>query len=86
MDYGQKIYRFNCSFLHSTYLISQLLISTDVTQYSLSNRDPMWKFVLGFNHDTNGQYSNEDLSYVSQFAIGDERKAAENGINQRKNF
>ena len=57
--------------------ISQLLISTDVTQYPLSNRDPMWKFVLGFNHDTNGQYSNEDASYVGQFAIGDERKAAE---------
>jgi 4-amino-4-deoxy-L-arabinose transferase-like glycosyltransferase len=57
--------------------ISQLLISTDVTQYSLSNRDTMWKFVLGFNHDTKGQYSNEDASYVGQFAIGDERKAAE---------
>lgn len=59
------------------YIISTAFISAGITQYPLSNRDPLWKFVLGFNHETNGGYSDEDASYVSQFEVGEERKKAE---------
>lgn len=58
-------------------IISQLFIATGVTQYPLSNRDPLWKFVLGFNHKTNGQYSNEDYLYTRQFPTGKTRDNAE---------
>jgi 4-amino-4-deoxy-L-arabinose transferase-like glycosyltransferase len=58
-------------------VISQLFISMDITEYPLSNRDPQWKFVLGFNHDSGGWYSNEDAEYVGQFPVGNEREKAE---------
>jgi hypothetical protein len=57
--------------------VSQLFISMDVTKYPLSNRDPLWKFVLGFNQETTGQYSKPDLVYVRQFDIGAERNDVE---------
>lgn len=59
------------------FLISQLFISMDITKFPLSNRDPQWKFVLGFNHNTAGWYSNEDAEYVGQFPVGNEREKAE---------
>lgn len=65
-------------------LISQLFISMDVTKYPISNRDPLWKFVLGLNHETTGRYSDQDASYVGHFPIGKERNTAElNLIKER---
>lgn len=57
--------------------ISQLFISLDITEYELSNRDPLWKFVLGFNHETKGRYSASDAEYVGQFEVGEERNEVE---------
>lgn len=68
--------------IHSA--VSQLFIAADVTKFPLSNRDPQWKFVLGFNHETMGRYSDSDAAYVGQFPIGNERKKAEMKlINER---
>ena len=50
-------------------------INVGITQYELSNRDPLWKFVCGFNHDTKGTYSEEDSNYLGQFGgIGKEKE------------
>lgn len=59
------------------FIISQLFILMEVTKYPLENRDPLWKFVVGLNHETTGGYSAKDLEYVWKFPIGSERKVAE---------
>ncbi|MFT4414454.1 ArnT family glycosyltransferase [Fredinandcohnia humi] len=53
-----------------------LLIKTDVTDYSIKNREPLWKFVTGLNHDTTGIFSDEDAAYLAQFELGEERDEA----------
>ncbi len=60
----------NIGILVGTYfvlssLISKLFVITGVAPDGLSNNDPLWKFVLGFNHETGGSYSNDDLPYLN---------------------
>ncbi|AKO94746.1 ArnT family glycosyltransferase [Priestia filamentosa] len=59
------------------YGVSFAFMTADVTDYPLSNRNPMWKFVLGFNHETVGQYSTEDSNFMTQYTLGKERTEAE---------
>lgn len=40
---------------------SQLIIKTGINPVGLTNQDPYWKFVLGFNHDTCGYYTETDV-------------------------
>lgn len=58
-------------------IISYSFISMGVTQYPLSNRDPLWKFVVGFNHETRGEFSPKDYNYLWQFPLGEEREKVE---------
>ena len=61
-----------------TKVVSFGFINAGITQYKLSNRDPLWKFVCGLNHDTKGTYSAEDSDYLDQFGgIGPEREKGE---------
>ncbi len=39
---------------------SFLLEKTNISPNGLKNMNPSWKFVLGFNYDTNGMYSDSD--------------------------
>lgn len=45
-------------------LISALFAVSGLSPDGLANNAPHWKFVLGFNHDTLGGYSNGDLPYL----------------------
>jgi 4-amino-4-deoxy-L-arabinose transferase-like glycosyltransferase len=62
-------------FVH--YLVSASFIAWGITEYPLSNRNPLWKFVLGFNHETGGQYSVDDAEYVARYPLGTERNGVE---------
>ncbi|EGD46376.1 hypothetical protein Cpap_0315 [Ruminiclostridium papyrosolvens DSM 2782] len=44
--------------------ISSYLIHEDISPYGLSNNFPLWKFVVGLNEKTSGQYSLEDQSNI----------------------
>ncbi|NGP58684.1 hypothetical protein FLT15_09980 [Paenibacillus thiaminolyticus] len=55
---------------------SYSLILGGITDHTLSNRDPLWKVVLGLNADSNGGYSNADAELIQSLPI-DERKAVE---------
>ncbi|EEL79284.1 Integral membrane protein [Bacillus cereus AH1271] len=66
------------------YIISYSFISAGITQYPLSNRDPLWKFTVGLNHETKGGYSTADAEYMMSFEIGEERKAAEKKLIQER--
>lgn len=56
-----------CSFLVIYFsigvLASNLVISSGVNPSGLENKDPLWKFILGFNYDTCGYYTNDDSKY-----------------------
>lgn len=45
-----------CSFAFKTFNISK---------NGLSNQDPLWKFVLGTNYESQGRYSENDLVYLA---------------------
>lgn len=40
-----------------------LVIKSGVNDSGLKNHDPLWKFILGFNHDTCGYYTDDDAKY-----------------------
>ena len=40
-----------------------LVIKSGVNDSGLKNHDPLWKFILGFNHDTCGYYTDDDTKY-----------------------
>ncbi|WP_273124321.1 ArnT family glycosyltransferase [Bacillus weihaiensis] len=54
-------------------LVSYTLIGIGITDETLSNKDSLWKFVLGLNLDTRGHYSSEDVEYLDQFSLWNER-------------
>ena len=45
-------------------IINSLFIVTQIAPLGLSNNDPLWKFVSGFNHSTKGQWSLDDTFLV----------------------
>ena len=44
---------------------SLIVQKTGVNSQGLSNNNPLWKFVLGFNHESCGYYSAEDEKYLN---------------------
>ncbi|MCM3629158.1 glycosyltransferase family 39 protein [Paenibacillus glycanilyticus] len=58
-------------------LASTTLISSGITQHSLSDGDNYWKFMVGLNAETNGAWNKEDANYANQFEVGEERHQAE---------
>lgn len=47
------------------FSVSQAFMASGVTEYPLENRDPLWKFVLGLNHETDGTYSGSDVEVLA---------------------
>ena len=43
-------------------ITSLILIKTNISTNGLNNMNPTWKFVLGFNYETNGMYSESDAA------------------------
>jgi hypothetical protein len=67
-------------FYFTHFLISSTLISAGVTQYSISNREPLWKFVTGLNPETTGVFSDDDAQYLAKFPLGDARDNASKAL------
>lgn len=61
-------------------ICSNVLIKTKVGPNGLKNNAPQWKFVLGFNFDTNGTYSNADV-----WTLNDSKGGYSLVINRIKN-
>ncbi|MBD3108429.1 glycosyltransferase family 39 protein [Bacillus sp. AGMB 02131] len=53
-------------------LISAAFIAGGLAEYPLENRDPYWKFLVGFNHETTGQWSKSDVELIP-LPVGKER-------------
>ncbi|CAH8773278.1 hypothetical protein [Paenibacillus dendritiformis] len=80
----RKTFRFICVFMVSYfaifYLVSFFAIGTGISSSHLKNHEPLWKFVLGFNHETSGRYSKADSEFVFQYNLGEERNKVEKEI------
>lgn len=57
----KKILLFLIIYFSINTMASQTIIKTGINPIGLTNQDPLWKFVLGFNHDTCGYYTQEDV-------------------------
>lgn len=58
-------------------LFSYSLVAAELTQQKLANTEPYWKFMVGLNPHSNGQWTQQDTDYVLQFPIGKERDEAQ---------
>lgn len=45
--------------------ISFMFVISNISEDGLKNNDPYWKFLLGFNHTTNGTYDYNDVQYLN---------------------
>ncbi len=71
-------------YLITLWGVSSYLINKDISPYGLSNNFPLWKFVVGLNYKTTGQFSYEDQNNI--FIIQDSEKrneAARAAIKER---
>lgn len=73
----KKLTIFIVIYLSINTLASQLVIKTGINPVGLTNQDPLWKFVLGFNHETCGYYTQDDV-YVQM-----DKEASINLIKKR---
>ena len=60
------------------YLITSTMVSgafklSGYTDYSLSNREPYWKFVVGLNDKHGGLWNSEDGDLVNRYPLGEKR-------------
>lgn len=70
------------SFIAVYFLVQQLisysLITAGITDLKLSsNQEPYWKFIVGLNAESNGQWNPHDAEYVVKYPLGPERNQVE---------
>jgi hypothetical protein len=53
------------TYIAVVFLIGFLFELTGIAPGGLANNDPMWKFVLGLNHETGGRYTDADSIYLN---------------------
>ncbi|CAI6032508.1 ArnT family glycosyltransferase [Cohnella sp. JJ-181] len=53
------------------------LLNAGVTQHAMTGGDKYWKFMVGLNAETDGQWNQADAQYASGYARGAERQNAE---------
>lgn len=64
-----KVATFLLSYLLIFQLTSGIISITGIHEDGLANNNPLWKFVLGFNHTTGGTYSSSDLTLINDLQV-----------------
>lgn len=77
-------------------LCSIILVVTNISPIGLSNKDSLWKFVLGFNHETVGMYDvndewalgnqTEEMNLIKERTIGSIEKLPILFVKKIRNF
>lgn len=78
------IVAFLATYFLTGFFINQAFIWSGVTDKPLGNKDPLWKFVAGFNYETNGQYSQKDIEYISATQSFEERQEREKELIRQR--
>lgn len=71
-DTLKKIVVLLASYYLLLFVVSKLFIFTGIGPYGLTNNAPYWKFVLGFNHETVGRYTNDDTYVLGNREVANE--------------
>jgi len=72
---------FAAAFVLVQQIIAYSLIASGVTELKLhENREPYWKFMVGLNAESNGQWNEKDARYVVEYPLGPERDEVEKTI------
>lgn len=58
-----RVFSFLIIYFSIGFCASFLVIKTGVNPSGLQNKDPLWKFILGFNYETCGYYEDTDSQY-----------------------
>ena len=58
-----RLFSFLIVYFSIGFISSFLVIKSGVNPSGLSNKDPLWKFILGFNYETCGYYADSDSQY-----------------------
>ena len=58
------VFLFLVAYLAIGFSSSLIIQQTGINSQGLKNNNPLWKFVLGFNHETCGYYSENDVVYL----------------------
>ena len=78
-----KLSAFVLSFVFVSFLLSALIQASTLNPYGLRNNFPQWKFVVGLNQESGGQYSLQDLR-IYKIANRAERAAAADTLIQER--
>ena len=73
LTYGKKFIGIIAVYFVIQKVVSLMIMGIGITDETLANKDSLYKFVVGFNHETQGKYSEEDRVYLDQFSLWDER-------------
>lgn len=65
------------------FVFSYSLIFSGVTDHTLKNRDPLWKFVTGLNVETTGKFSTDDAKLVQSLPLGERESLEKEIIRER---
>lgn len=68
-DFGKKVLVLLFCFLFITKGTSFLVKSLQINDIGLGNSNPEWKFLLGFNYETNGVYDINDEIYLGNLTM-----------------
>ena len=64
LDVSKKVFVFLVIYFLIGNVSSILVQKTGINDEGLKNNNPMWKFVLGFNHESCGYYTEDDEKYL----------------------
>lgn len=58
-----SVFSFLVVYFSIGFIASFMVIKSGVNPSGLENKDPLWKFILGFNYETCGYYTDDDSKY-----------------------
>ena len=73
LTYGKKFIGIIAVYFVIQKVVSLMIMGIGITVETLANKDSLYKFVVGFNHETQGKYSEEGSSLFRSFSLWDER-------------
>lgn len=72
------------SYFATNLVANKAVVATGVSEYELINREPNWKYILGFNQKTVGSYSWSDRFAANEHPLGPKRDAFERKLLKQR--
>ena len=83
LTYAKKFIGMIAVYLVFQKLVGLIIMGIGITDETLTNKDSLYKFVVGFNQETQGKYSEKDRVYLDQFSLWDRNEKAKELIQEK---